>query len=67
MRVQRHKNFVHILLKFRSYSVAISGDVSKMYRAVQLHEKDRIYIDISGEQIHQDLGYRNNLGFPCVM
>ena len=36
-----YKNLVHILLKFRSYRVAIIGDVSKIYRAVQLHEKDR--------------------------
>ena len=31
-----YKNLVHILLKLRSYRVALSGDVSKMYRAVQL-------------------------------
>ena len=36
-----YKNLVHIVLKFRSYRLAISGDVSKIYRAVQLHEKDR--------------------------
>ena len=39
-------NINHILLKFRSYVLAISGDVGKMYRAVELEEKD---IDSCGE------------------
>ena len=32
---------VNILLKFRSYSTAISGDISKMYREILLSPEDR--------------------------
>ena len=34
-------NIDHIPLKFCTYLVAITGDVSKMYRAVELEEADR--------------------------
>ena len=34
---------VNILLKFRSYSTAISGDISKMYREILLSPEDRPY------------------------
>ena len=36
-----HPNLDHILIKFRSYRVALSGDVAKMYREVSLCESDR--------------------------
>ena len=36
-----HPTLDQILLKFRSYAVAISGDVTKMYREVLLHPDDR--------------------------
>ena len=36
-----HPTLDRILLKFRSYPVAISGDISKMYREVLLHPDDR--------------------------
>ena len=36
-----HPNLDIILIRFRSYRVALSGDVSKMYREVQLSEEDR--------------------------
>ena len=32
-----------ILIKFRTYPVAVSGDISKMYREVLLHPEDRHY------------------------
>ncbi len=38
-----HPTLDRILLKFRSYPVAISGDISKMYREVLLHPEDRHY------------------------
>ena len=36
-----HPNLDHILLKFRTYKIALTGDISKMYREVQLAETDR--------------------------
>ena len=36
-----HPTLENILLRFRSYPIALSGDVSKMYRAVELHAGDR--------------------------
>ena len=36
-----HPNLDSILLKFRTYRVALSGDISKMYREVLLSEPDR--------------------------
>ena len=30
-----------ILIRFRTYSVAITADISKMYRAVEIYEQDR--------------------------
>ena len=38
-----HPTLDKILLKFRTYPVAISGDISKMYREVLLHPEDRHY------------------------
>ena len=38
-----HPNLDIILVRFRSYRVALSGDVSKMYREVLLSEADRQY------------------------
>ena len=29
-----HPNLDHILLKFRTYKIALTGDISKMYREV---------------------------------
>ena len=34
-------NIDTILLRFRTYPIALSGDISKMYRTVELVEKDR--------------------------
>ena len=36
-----HPNLDHILMRFRSYRVALSGDVAKMYREVVLSSEDR--------------------------
>ena len=36
-----HPTLDHILLKFRGYAVAITADITKMYREVLLHPKDR--------------------------
>ena len=36
-----HPTLDHILLKFRSYRVALTGDISKMYREVLLNPEDR--------------------------
>ena len=36
-----HPTLDQILIKFRSYAVAISGDITKMYREVLLHPDDR--------------------------
>ena len=36
-----HPNLDHILLKFRTYKFSLTGDISKMYREVQLAETDR--------------------------
>ena len=36
-----HPTLDQILLKFRTYAVAISGDITKMYREVLLHPEDR--------------------------
>ena len=36
-----HPNLDHILMRFRSYLVALSGDVAKMYREVALSPDDR--------------------------
>ena len=36
-----HPAIDHILLNFRVYVVAITGDITKMYREVLLHPKDR--------------------------
>ena len=36
-----HPNLDHILMRFRSYLVALSGDVAKMYREVALSPHDR--------------------------
>ena len=36
-----HQTLDHILLNFRGYAVAITGDISKMYREVLLHPLDR--------------------------
>ena len=36
-----HPTLENILLRLRSYPIALSGDVSKMYRAVGLHAGDR--------------------------
>ena len=36
-----HPTLDQILLRFRTYTVAISGDVTKMYREVLLHPDDR--------------------------
>ena len=36
-----HPNLDTILLRFRTYRVALTGDISKMYREVQLSEPDR--------------------------
>ena len=35
-----HPKLDHILLKFRTYKIALTGDISKMYREVQLAETD---------------------------
>ena len=36
-----YPNLTDVLIRFRSYPVAIAGDISKMYRAVQLTSGDR--------------------------
>ena len=36
-----HPNIDHILLRFRQYTIAISSDISKMYREVLLHPEDQ--------------------------
>ena len=36
-----HPQMDHILMRFRTYLVAITGDISKMYREVELCPKDR--------------------------
>ena len=36
-----HPTLDHILLKFRTYRVALSGDISKMYREILLSPSDR--------------------------
>ena len=36
-----HPNLDQILMRFRTYQVAVSGDVAKMYREVALCEEDR--------------------------
>ena len=36
-----HPNLDEILLRFRTYRVALTGDISKMFREVQLAEQDR--------------------------
>lgn len=36
-----HPNLDEILLRFRTYRIALTGDISKMYRQVQLSEPDR--------------------------
>ena len=36
-----HPNLDQILMRFRSYQVAVSGDISKMYREVELCPQDR--------------------------
>ena len=36
-----HPNLDQVLMKFRTYQVAVSGDVAKMYREVALCENDR--------------------------
>ena len=36
-----HSNLDHILIRFRTYRVAVSADISKMYREVILSEEDR--------------------------
>ena len=36
-----HPNLDEILFRFRTYRVALTGDISKMYRQVQLSEPDR--------------------------
>ena len=36
-----YPSLTNILIKFRSYEVALSADISKMYRAVELHPADR--------------------------
>ena len=36
-----HPTLDHILLNFRGYAVAITGDITKMYREVLLHPLDR--------------------------
>ena len=36
-----HPNLDHILIRFRKYRVAVSADISKMYREVILSEPDR--------------------------
>lgn len=38
-----HLPLIDVLLRFRLYQVALTADVSKMYRAVQLAELDRDY------------------------
>ncbi len=36
-----HPTLSQIILKFRTYRVAVSSDISKMYREVLLHPEDR--------------------------
>ena len=36
-----HPMLENILLRFRSYPIALSGDIAKMYRAVELDPEDR--------------------------
>ena len=36
-----HPTLEHILLQFRTHSIAVTADISKMYRAVHLHLQDR--------------------------
>ena len=36
-----HPTLVDVLLRFRLYQVSLSADVSRMYRAVQLEERDK--------------------------
>ena len=36
-----HPTLEHILLQFRTHSIAVTADISKMYRAVHLHPQDR--------------------------
>ena len=36
-----HPTIDHILLRFRQYAIAISSDISKMYREVLLHPEDQ--------------------------
>ena len=43
-----HPPLVDVLLQFRLYPVALTADVSKMYRAVKLTEPTRTCIGLSG-------------------
>ncbi len=36
-----HSSLVDVLLRFRSYRYALTADVSKMYRAIKLHQSDK--------------------------
>lgn len=36
-----HSSLIDVLLRFRSYRIAVTTDVSKMYRAIELVEQDR--------------------------
>ena len=38
-----HFLLVDVLFRFRRYQIALTADISKMYRAIHLHETDRDY------------------------
>lgn len=47
-----HPPLVDVLLRFRSYPVALTADISKMYRAVKLTDAEtKVYIDLYGALI----------------
>ena len=42
-----HPTLDKILMKFRTYAVAISGDISKMYREVLLHPEQGLFQNLA--------------------
>ena len=45
------KEYFYILLKFRSYPIAFTADIAKMYQQIFVAEEDRKYQRIFGEKV----------------
>ena len=52
-----HPPLIDVLLRFRSYPIALTADVSKMYRAVELTKRDR--------DLHRFI-WRSDLNAPLI-